>query len=215
MDRAHLWVTKVRMPMLAIACLVVMALNIALVIQNRTLKRQMGSGIPSQLPPVGLTLPPVEGTAPGGLRTTMPYEKGGKKTVLFVFSPSCHVCTQNWANWTSVANLADPHSTRLVYLNILQGGSDESFRQYAMNSVLIEADPKTIEAYNLRYTPETILINPEGRILRAWIGFLDQRALAEIGSVLKSNQSAIRSDLGGGDQMIYYNLASIEASVVF
>jgi hypothetical protein len=50
--------------------------------------------------------------------------------------------------------------------------------------VLLGLDAKQLVAYNLRFTPETILIDNDGTIQRVWAGLLDKGQVSELRSTL-------------------------------
>jgi hypothetical protein len=79
-----------------------LAADSALFIQNRTLKKRIQTLSISLLPPVGFAMPPLVGVGEGGASVSLTYSKPARKTLLFVFSPVCEVCLQNWNNWLTI-----------------------------------------------------------------------------------------------------------------
>jgi len=107
------------------------------------------------------------------------FSASSAPTLLYVFTPSCGWCTKNLENIKTLAK--DIRNYRLVGLAL----SSEGLAEYVAKNgiefpVLTEPDQSTVRSYRLGGTPATILISPEGRVLKIWMGAWGGRTQAEI-----------------------------------
>jgi hypothetical protein len=93
-----------------------LAVNGALLVQNRNLK--LKAGLPgASFPQPGMRLAGIEGLAPDGNRVAIPFGAGGSKVLVLVFSPSCRICDQNWPIWSALIDSTSQRFYRVVYAN--------------------------------------------------------------------------------------------------
>lgn len=166
---------------LLLAILTILGLNVALVIQNRTLKKQMGAP-PALLPQVGTRVEQLEGAALDDSKMEVSFTGQTEETLLFVFSTRCAVCNLNWAQWQSIAKSLRARQLRLVYANIDSPLSREYAEQYSIDhaTVFAQLDPRYQAALNLRLTPDTMLIGQNATIENVWPGLLTDQNVQEI-----------------------------------
>jgi peroxiredoxin len=93
-----------------------------------------------------------------------------RRTVLYVFAPSCGWCGKNLANMKAVATASRAKGFRFVAVSVV----DDQVRKYVSENgidvpVLI-ASPQAKDQYHLGATPHTIVISSEGRVERSWRG---------------------------------------------
>jgi len=87
--------------LLVLSC-VVFCLNVALVVQNRALKAEVA--VPrALLPQIGTKIGKLDGVGLTGSRIELPFGGDNRKTLLFVFSTTCHFCDLNWPAWRKVS----------------------------------------------------------------------------------------------------------------
>lgn len=170
--------------------LAVLGLNVALVLQNRTLKKEMAAP-PALLPQVGTRVERLEGVAVGGSKIELSFNDQGEETLLFVFSTNCGVCKLNWPEWKSIAQSAQARSLRLVYANIESHLSPEYAERYGIGgaTVFAQLDPRYEAALNLRLTPLTILLAKNGDVMRVWVGLLEGDQLSDLRRTLGLSSS--------------------------
>lgn len=166
---------------LFVGALAILGLNVALVLQNKTLKEEMAAP-PALLPKIGTRIGQLEGAALDGSKVQVSFTGQRQEPLFFVFSTRCGVCALNWPQWRSVARLAQGRPLRLVYANIESPLDREYAGQYGIQdaTVFAQLDPRYEAALNLRLTPETILIGKSGTIEYVWPGLLNQQSLQEI-----------------------------------
>jgi peroxiredoxin len=109
------------------------------------------------------------------------FSASSAPTLLYVFTPSCGWCTKNLENIKALAK--DTRNYRFVGLSLSSEGVAEYVAKNGLEfPVLTEPDQSTVRSYQLGGTPATILISPEGRVLKIWMGAWGGRAQAEIES---------------------------------
>lgn len=160
-------------------------LNASLIIQNRRLRGQE-SGLRSTVLKPGSVVPSLAGMDLDGKAFTLDYGKDPRKAVMLIFSPRCGVCTKNMANWKAIAEGLDRNSYRLVAVSIVSEGVKEYVSQQKLTNVPIiaEVDPKSRVSYEMNVTPETLLIDPKGKVEKVWIGLLLPQEQTEVENAL-------------------------------
>lgn len=134
----------------------------------------------------GTHLPPFSGQDIYGNRVNLQYGDGGRKTILFVFSPRCPFCTENMPTWKGITGGVDEKSFRTVGVTTLVKGTQEYVAEHGLSRMPILAIPdKEIEdAYHFTRTPQTILINSEGTVERVWLGLIKKEQFQEVEQAL-------------------------------
>jgi hypothetical protein len=77
-------------------------------------------------------------------------------------------------NWVAVMNRLDRRLFRLVAVSLQSEGLKEyaGQRGIAQIPILTKIDPKYRVDYNLALTPQTILIDADGKVEKVWTGLL-------------------------------------------
>lgn len=160
----------------------ILCLNVALVLQNRTLKREMAAP-PALLPQVGTKIERLEGVALDGSKIQVQLTGQDEETLLFVFSTRCAVCTLNWPQWQAISRSGQGRPLRLVYANIESPLGREYAKRYGIEdaTVFAQLDPRYEVALNLRLTPLTILLGTDGEVEHVWAGLLEGEQLSDWG----------------------------------
>jgi peroxiredoxin len=118
----------------------------------------------------GDSVPAITATDMNGSAVTLDYKGENLPRVLYVFKPSCTWCTRNLPN---VKTLAD--NTRNKYQFIGLSLSRDKLQDYVASHgfnfpIYSDLSQAIIGAYKLGGTPETIVISPEGQVLKRWLG---------------------------------------------
>jgi len=159
--------------------------------QNRELKNRLamllGNGIYGSLK-AGETVPPFTANDINGNSVEITYDNMNSKTLLLVFSTTCSACERNLPNWSEIASRLKGSSRRVIGISL---DAPDSTRQYVLENelqftVLVPAEKKFLQDYKISYTPQTIVINPQGRVKQIWNGVLDSQQKAEAISELDS-----------------------------
>ncbi|HWP85172.1 MAG TPA: TlpA disulfide reductase family protein [Terriglobia bacterium] len=118
----------------------------------------------------GEVLPPMEVKTLKGERYTLNFADSIRPTVVYVMSPSCMWCR---ANEHALAELVRGSGGRFSFvgLSLAVPHLEEYLRDHPVPfPVYTMPSGQTFEAYKLGSTPQTIVISPDGRVLRNWIG---------------------------------------------
>jgi len=104
----------------------------------------------------------------------------GVPTVLYVFSPTCVWCDRNIKNIKTLADLKKD-SFHFVGLSLADGNLDKYVNKHEFNfPVYKKLQMENINTLKLGSTPQTIVISPEGKVLKSWTGAYGARLKGEI-----------------------------------
>jgi hypothetical protein len=146
----------------------------------------------------GETVPPLVGYDLTGKQVRYAYGITDQRdTLLLVLSPTCHACEYNWPNWTQMIRKLNGQKTRLLIANIAAGSALTTDylakHQVAADNVIAEVSAESIQAYKLGYTPQTILIAPDGKVVRVHTGMLKEGDLDVHGAAAPPQNSKVQS----------------------
>ncbi|MEE8584083.1 MAG: TlpA disulfide reductase family protein [Acidobacteriota bacterium] len=124
---------------------------------------------------VGDPLPPLQAFDLAGKAVTVSYSDGAQPTLLYVFSPSCGWCTRNLPNIRHLTS-ALRSEYRILGISLSSQELESYIQEKGLGfPVLTQASPASLEAYKLGATPQTLVISPEGTLLKNWLGaYVDQ-----------------------------------------
>jgi len=159
--------------------------NVLLLRQNRELTQAVREYHAQLVLQEGMRVPTLAGQTYRGDRLAVEYGRDRPKTVLLVYSPTCPVCEENWPNWSPLIKAAEHSRTRIIAVDLTGKSRADFLAAHGLNNVPVIASPspEAILAYRFRYTPETIVISPEGKVERAWIGVLQDEAAKAIAGI--------------------------------
>jgi peroxiredoxin len=169
-------ITRGTSVLLGLFILILLTLNMALIIQNKNLKRTLTAAANNTgLLNVGNLIPPLSGLDMDGNEFTVDYRQDSRKAVLLVFSPRCGFCTMNMPNWKAIIQGIDRNAYRLVAVSVESDGVKEYLDQNGFSNipVMAEINPGTKVAYGINATPQTVLIDSLGRVEKVWIGVIE------------------------------------------
>jgi peroxiredoxin len=138
-----------------------------------TIKRQkIGPAEPQTSVKVvpGTSVGQVNAVTLAGRQETINYGDTQKPTVLYVFTPTCSWCEKNSENINAIAS-QKAENFRFVGLSL----SNIDLQSYIESQrmafpVYTNVAPESIEMLGLGATPQTIVIAPDGRVLKNWLG---------------------------------------------
>jgi len=98
------------------------------------------------------------------------YGSTNVPTLLYIFAPDCEWCAKNVSNVQYLATEARGNC-RIIGLSL----SSDNLRDYAVRNnlnfpIYAELQFAVTRQYKMGGTPQTILVSPEGRVLRNWPG---------------------------------------------
>jgi peroxiredoxin len=98
------------------------------------------------------------------------YAETSKPTVIYFFRPGCTWCERNASTLGSLAGQVSARY-RMVGLSMSCEGLDEFLALHPMAfPVLSNPSPANLASMRLRVTPSTIVVSPQGVVLRSWSG---------------------------------------------
>jgi peroxiredoxin len=121
----------------------------------------------------GDVIPELQATGADGRRTTIALAGQQQPTVIYVFSPTCHWCTRNWQNVNMLAGrLRESH--RMVGVSLSARELAGYIRKVKVGFPVYSADiDKPVGSGKKEFsgaTPQTVLVDTNGKIQRIWSG---------------------------------------------
>jgi len=167
---------------LSACCAVLLAANIALIHQNSQLKAQLSLPPPLMEAAAGAQVPDLRGVDVEGKPVEVLYGKDSRKVLVMVFSPTCPFCDQNWPKWQQVISSLDPSAIRPVLVDVTSTTTAGFISQHQLSSlpVILKADPRDTMDYRMHLTPQTILVDPNGKVEKVWTGVMTDSAVADL-----------------------------------
>lgn len=143
--------------------------------------KQRGS-LPQNTPTLSLGTKVDQVTALGtdGKPFTISYNDTDKPTVFYVITPSCIWCKRNQANINKVAD-TKANDFRFIGLSLAEPGLKEYIEEHHFQFPVYHGmTAKTLQSLGLGSTPQTIVVSPEGKVLKVWTGAYDDKLKSEI-----------------------------------
>ena len=181
---------------MALLCLVLMAalfsVDVLLLQFNRRLQTRMDRQSAEQRPRAGMTVPELRGLDLDGKSFSIGYHQDSRKTLLFVFSTDCPMCTKNWAQWQRLRKSVDDQKYRIVYANVSSAIDREYVAKYQLTgaTLLAHVDPAVSLNYMMGLVPSLYLVNPDARVEKVWFGMLEDSEREDIERALTTNLHA-------------------------
>jgi len=120
-------------------------------------------------PRPGTRVPGIDVVSSNGLPTSFGYGANVRQTIMYYFSPQCGWCERNWASVSALER-----ATRGRYRFVAVTTADDRVRQMQAGRLPVMTywglPQSQRAAYQLGGTPHTVVVSPEGRVLRAWSG---------------------------------------------
>lgn len=118
----------------------------------------------------GMKVDPFTAVGLDGKQQTISYAAADKPTVFYVLSPSCIWCERNKENIEKLAELKG-NDFRFIGISLTEAGLKEYSEGHHLNfPMYTRLTSKTIDSLGLGGTPQTIVISPEGLVLKNWKG---------------------------------------------
>ena len=128
----------------------------------------------------GMKVESVAAVALDGKPVTISYQDSDKPTVFYVLSPSCVWCERNQANIDKLAELKG-NDFRFIGLSLVEPGLKEYLEKHRLKfPTYTRLTSKAIDSLGLGGTPQTIVISPDGRVLKIWRGAYIEQVQPEL-----------------------------------
>jgi thioredoxin-related protein len=153
-------------------CLLVISISINVLLAQKVkdLKNRIVFIKTEQSLTIGSVVPSIQAKDISGRAVSITYSGNGKPTILYIFKPECSWCTRNLQNVKALAKEVDK-DFNFVGLSLV---SDKLRDYIALHKVgfpvYTELPSDVIAAYKFGGTPQTIVVSPEGKILKNWAG---------------------------------------------
>ncbi len=168
--------------LLMVLILTLLVLNVSLIIQNRNLRSLATVTKRSMVLKEGTIVPALSGLDLNGNKISLNYQDDPRKAIMLVFSPRCAYCTENMPNWQAIAQSIDPKRYRIMAVSVTRDGVKEYVGKNGFPDVPIiaDVDPKSRVTYEMNVTPQTILIDQQGRVEKIWVGLIQPDERTEV-----------------------------------
>jgi len=132
---------------------------------------------------------------------TISYSDTNQPTVLYIFTPQCRWCSENLANIKALAN-ETRGKYRLIGLSLNKEELNTYVEKNNFDFPIYTDIPTAVEsAYKFGGTPQTLVISPEGKVIKNWIGVYTGDVASDVESYFKvslpgveKKESLVRSD---------------------
>ncbi|GEM_PF-1051350 len=132
---------------------------------------------------VGTAFPQIVGKHLDGSAAAIRYGDANLPTVIYVLSPHCVWCSRNRVNLGALIKQGGG-KFHLLCLSVTGDG----LREYAERNhisgpnvdLVFDVSPGVLSDYQLTATPQTIVVSPEGKVLKVWQGAYQTDSQREI-----------------------------------
>lgn len=105
-----------------------------------------------------------------------------KNTLIFLLKPFCSSCKLNLPNWIKLFNLIDTSKTRIFPISV--GELENTVKYVSDNSIPFHVYFTNSDDFLLDYkaflTPQTILIDHNGKVINLWKGILNKKIINDV-----------------------------------
>lgn len=169
------------------------ALNVALAsrLRDATTRRTTAS----QGLSVGQVVPPLVGEVRVGsaVRPQRYETRGAQGTLLYFSAATCRWSRSNLPTFIELARKARGYRVVAVDLTADLHDAPSHLDEVPAAFVLRNITSETREAVRILGTPETVLLGPDGKVIRTWIGaYVDEQTKKEIASYITREQPVAR-----------------------
>jgi hypothetical protein len=169
--------------LLGAALLLALCMNGLLLRANHRLSTQIAALEHTDGPAIGQHISVLSGTTSDDRPINIPLS--GRKTLIFLFTPTCPYCRLNWHNWETISSRS--HSkTNLVWGDLSGTASADFLAQHEIHpepGTFLRVGPQSRDVYAFHVTPTTILVEEDGTVKKVWLGLLDESKVREIESM--------------------------------
>lgn len=147
-----------------------LGLNLLLAHRMRQVETRINGTLFHDQLQIGALVPPIIAKGLDGRSATVTYTGNARPTVLYIFTPQCGWCARNSANFMALLKARD-QDNRFIALSLSEIGLQEYVRNNKLTiPVFAGLSSEMISAYKLSGTPQTLVISPEGRVVKNWQG---------------------------------------------
>lgn len=147
-----------------------LAINLLLARRVASLKRTISAMRSESRLELGDMLPAITAKDPQGRAAVLNYSETQLPTVVFIISPTCGWCTKNVMNMRALVEKAG-NRYRFVGLSLTSDKLIDYVKENKLEFPIYTDLPfLTVREYKFGGTPETIVVSPQGKVIRIWSG---------------------------------------------
>jgi len=133
---------------------------------------------------VGAQVPEIKARSLDGRESIIEFQKDGRPTLLYFFSPGCETCERNVANIRMLAQQKGGQY-RIIGFSLSDEGLESYVKEKDFNfPVYYGLGVEPTLAYRLGRVPQTTLVSVDGKVLANWHGPYNGREREAIESYL-------------------------------
>jgi len=161
----------------AVVAMALLIMNLRLVSKNRELRTLADSYRSDLETPLHVPLGPLQGVGLAGQEVTIQYTPP-RRTILLVLSPQCKFCDENWPAWYDLLRRARGRAN-IVIVDVSSTVTGAYLEAHGITGlpVVRHLSKDSVQTYNLRFSPSTIVMAPNGLAEYAFSGVLSQKAI--------------------------------------
>lgn len=152
--------------------IILLASNIFLIVQNTELKNAVEQSR-LLITEEGYSFSDLNIKGLDGSDETINLADGELKTLLFIFSPACNYCVQQYPSWKELYGNLDRNRWRVLAIT-----SDDNYdkikdhlKEYALNNIKVGIASNTeMRKARMIFTPMTLVVNTDGKVQKVWPG---------------------------------------------
>lgn len=158
-----------------------LAMNVFLGMQIHSIKKTLAHADDvSTAEKIGMILAPIVASDLNGKKVNIDFTDKSLSTIVYIMRPSCSWCARNLANVRKLAASVDGRF-RVIGLAV----DDPSLKSYVEAAsmgfpVYSIASYEVIPNVQLGATPQTLVVEPGGKVVKNWLGAFDQSQLGEV-----------------------------------
>ncbi|MEP7340710.1 MAG: TlpA disulfide reductase family protein [Acidobacteriota bacterium] len=152
--------------------LVILALSLALNVLPGWKVQSMSNHIEARRNKVieGLTISAIAAVGIDGEEKTIACAAGDQPTVLYIFSPTCVWCDRNLDNVRALKGKIE-QSHKFIGISLSSAGLNDYMNSHQLDfPIYKQPSQEAIKQLGLGSTPQTIVISPQGKVLKNWVG---------------------------------------------
>lgn len=164
----------------------ILALNVLLLVENQRQKDRLDLLLAHKSFQTGDVFPSFTGVDLDGRLIAIDPERSAKRTLVLLLSTGCPACIANLDHWRELTASLDPEQWDVIWLSRDPWGMTRDFvaEHGLAGRVLSEFSCRNYARLSLRLVPKTIVLDPGGKVQRAWEGQLDDQGWSQAGALL-------------------------------
>lgn len=141
----------------------------------------------------GVTVPPFDAIDLRGQSRRVAYSEVSQPTVLYIFTPSCSWCARNLDNLRELTSRRSSEY-RFIGVSLTKDGLNEYVTAQGLKIPILHGLSDEIrKTYKLGATPQTIVVSPNGEVMKDWVGAFGGPQKSDIESYFRITLPGVRA----------------------